>query len=194
VTVSEGFDAPPTRVLFVCTGNICRSPMAAALLERVAAAQSVALCVASAGLLYEDRPASDGALEWAGRAGYDLAAHRSRVISRSIVADTDLVLAMEPRHVREVVALLDDAWTRTFTLRELAGRSRSVGDRADGETLAGWLDRVGAGRTRRDLLADDPALTVGDPYLEPPHVYDATAAEITAALREVARAALKLRF
>lgn len=196
--------AEPTRVLFVCTGNICRSPMAAAMLDRVIAAEAstaastgastAGFAVSSAGLLYDDRPASEGAVAWAERNGYDLGAHRSRVIRREIVADTDLVLAMEPRHVREVVALLDDTWARTFTLRELAVRARTTGERTPGESLSAWLTRVGEGRSRRDLLADDPALTVGDPYLGAPHVYDATAAEITAALREVARAALNLRF
>ena len=164
-----------TSVLFVCTGNICRSPIAEAMLKASAIS---GVHVSSAGLLFDDRPASDGAIEWGEHAGMDLTAHRSRVINRSIVQTADLVLGMEPRHVREVVALHDPAWAYTFTLVEFVGRCLRHGPRQHGEPIAGWLRRLSAERDRIDLLADDPDLTVFDPYGLGFEVYERTAARI----------------
>lgn len=172
----------------VCTGNICRSPMAAALLARRLDQAGVRSEVRSAGLLYEGRPASDGALGAMRTRGIDVSAHRSRTLVAGDVAAADLVIGMEPRHVREAVALDDAAWERAFTLRELARRAEGTA-RAAGVGFTAWLARVGAGRRRIDLLADDLELSVLDPYHQSQAVYDATAADIEAELGRFVAAA-----
>ncbi len=172
--------ATEASVLLVCTGNICRSPIAEAMLKASLVAD---VSVSSAGLLFDDRPASDGAIEWADSVGLDLHAHRSRVITRSIIESADVIVCMEPRHVREVVAMHDPSWARAFTLIELVQRCAAVGARHQGEALADWLARLATGRARIDLLNDNPELIVFDPYGASFEVYARTARQISECLK-----------
>ena len=92
------------KLLFVCTGNTCRSPMAEALARRLAAERGlhdVAVSSAGTGAL-DGTPASDGALLVAMEQGLDLSLHRSRTLTRAIVDEADLILAMGPGHLERV--------------------------------------------------------------------------------------------
>jgi protein-tyrosine-phosphatase len=59
---------------------------------------------------------------------------------------------MEHHQVAEIVLMAPDAWDRTFTLREIVLRGQEVGKRTTGERLSDWTQRVGAGRTRMELV------------------------------------------
>jgi protein-tyrosine-phosphatase len=86
-----------TRVLFVCTGNTCRSPLAEAIGRRVAEERGLDAEFASAGIdALVGQPASDRAVEVAAARGANLATHRSRTLTRTLLDDYDLVLVMEP--------------------------------------------------------------------------------------------------
>ena len=95
------------RILFVCTGNTCRSPLAEAIARRIVAERHIAdIEVASAGTSgWPDAPASDGALLVALENGVDLGEHRARQLSAEIVRDADLVLVMGVHHLDRVEAL-----------------------------------------------------------------------------------------
>lgn len=97
----------PFRVLFVCTGNTCRSPMAASLARRMARERGWEhLAVGSAGVAAaSDAPASPGALRVAAEAGLDLSSHRSRPLSAELVDAADLILVMSPGHLHRVLEL-----------------------------------------------------------------------------------------
>ena len=87
------------KLLLVCTGNICRSPMAEAIARRLLASRGRDdVTVASAGTAAQDgAPASEGAYLIALEHGLDLSAHRARQITTDLVADADLVLGMRDR-------------------------------------------------------------------------------------------------
>jgi protein-tyrosine-phosphatase len=95
------------RILFVCSGNTCRSPMAEAIVRRMASeAGRVDVQVSSAGTnAWDGSPASDGALLVGMERGLDLSAHRSRLLTKEILDDTDLVLVMAPSHLARVKEL-----------------------------------------------------------------------------------------
>jgi protein-tyrosine phosphatase len=165
-------------VLLLCTGNICRSPMAEGLLARRLDDAGVKAHVHSAGLLDDGRPASAHGVEQLRAHGVDLTGHRSRRMGAALVAEADLVLGMASEHVREAVVLTPSAWPRTFTLKELVRRGSATGPRRGGEELAEWLARAHVGRSTRALAGARPEDDVADPIGGTPADYARTAAEL----------------
>lgn len=108
-------------VLFVCTGNTCRSPLAEAIARRLIAERAIAdLTVASAGTsAWADSPASDGALLVALEHGSDLGDHRARPLTAALVSGAHRILAMGPQHLDRVEAL--GGTGRSWLLTEFAG-------------------------------------------------------------------------
>lgn len=89
------------RVVVVCTGNICRSPMAAGLLaHHLAGDLGPAIEVASAGAnALQGYPAQEHAIEIMARIGIDISGHRARQLTREMARSADLILAMEMAHL-----------------------------------------------------------------------------------------------
>jgi len=101
--------ARPYRICFVCTGNICRSPMAEAvmrgLLDEEGLAQAVEIDSAGTTSWHVGDPADRRAVVALRDAGYDGSAHRARAFERSWLADRDLVVALDAGHLDELRAL-----------------------------------------------------------------------------------------
>ncbi len=95
------------RLLFVCTGNTCRSPLAEAVARKLCIERGLSdIEASSAGTsAWEGASASDGALLVGLERGLDLNPHRSRQLNRELVASADLVLAMGPHHLERIEAL-----------------------------------------------------------------------------------------
>jgi len=95
------------RVLFVCSGNTCRSPLAVAVFRRMldeAGRQDITVESAGTGA-YDGAPASEGAYLVALEAGLDLSAHRARLLDREMVDQADLILTMSKGHLSRVERL-----------------------------------------------------------------------------------------
>ncbi|HEX4575107.1 MAG TPA: hypothetical protein VH158_08245 [Gemmatimonadales bacterium] len=127
-----------TQILLVCTGNICRSPLAAALLQRALAERAIdAIDVASAGTgAWDGAPASEGAYLVGLERGLDLSGHRARLLTRELVEGADLILTMARHHRARVDELGGEGCV--FVLGEYAGRE---GDDAEvSDPFGGGLD------------------------------------------------------
>lgn len=90
------------KVLFVCTGNICRSPTAEGVLRELARRQGIDLHVESRGThdYHVGEPPDERAQQHARRRGYDLSAQRARHVTRQDFEDFDLIVAMDRGHLR----------------------------------------------------------------------------------------------
>jgi protein-tyrosine-phosphatase len=92
-------------LLFVCTGNTCRSPMAEAIArQRLRALGWSHVQVQSAGIAArEGAAASDGARIVGGEGGFELESHRSRLLTPELIEWADLILGMGPSHLAAIV-------------------------------------------------------------------------------------------
>jgi len=106
------------KVLFVCSGNICRSPLAAALLERELRVLGTEGVVAeSAGTLDLDgRGASHWAIEVAAENGLDLSHHVSRQVNKRMLEDASIVVAMSQGHAEQLSSILPAVERRMLVL------------------------------------------------------------------------------
>ena len=137
-------------VLLVCTGNICRSPLAEALLERALRDRAIAeVTVTSAGTgAWNGAPASEGAYLVGLERGLDLSGHRARLLTRELVEQADLILTMARHHRARVDELGGEG--RVFVLGEYAGREGNEAEVSD--PFGGDLD------VYRDTCAELEAL------------------------------------
>ena len=110
-------------VLFVCTGNTCRSPMAEAVAKREIARRGWPhVAVASAGVVAQPGdPPSPGALRAGADAGLDLRDHAAAPLDASVVEWADVILAMSPSH-RDAVSALGGAHKSALLGDFAAGR------------------------------------------------------------------------
>lgn len=94
-------------ILFVCTGNICRSPTAEAVLRRLAEEAAIELHIESAGIgdWHVGNAPDERAQRHAKRRGYDLSALRARQVAGQDFEKFDLILAMDRGHLRALERL-----------------------------------------------------------------------------------------
>ncbi|SDH62677.1 arsenate reductase/protein-tyrosine-phosphatase family protein [Microbacterium pygmaeum] len=184
------------RILTVCTGNICRSPLAAQLLRARLAPLGVIVESAGVGALAgEGMPAP--ARQIAERLGVtDATDHLGRQLTADHLREADLILAMARDHRRAIVELLPAATRKTFTVRELARIAGEVTDDDLRQDVAGAASTDDALRAAvlmaasfRGIVAPPASpdeLDVVDPYGQSTAVYERSAGQLVPAVEATA--------
>jgi protein-tyrosine-phosphatase len=148
------------RILTVCTGNICRSPMAEGLLKHHGRRRGCeGLEVASAGTWADHgSPASSGAQNVMQGRGVDLSDHKSTPLQSHHLESADLVIVMTSVHVQEVLELDPTAGPKTFLIKEFSELEVTP---SGADPLAAILS-ARRPEPRRALDVDDP---IGLPFM-----------------------------
>lgn len=161
----------PRRLLFVCTGNTCRSPTAEALARDAAVGRGLDLKCRSAGVSASGGAASPGAVAAAEEAGLDLSGHQSTQLGRELVEWADLVLCMGESHRWQVADRGGEAKARLLTeflpeddprrgrpVLDPVGRDADVYRRTLAtlrDAVEGLLDAIEDGRVGEARVEDD---------------------------------------
>jgi low molecular weight protein-tyrosine phosphatase len=176
-------------ILVVCTGNVCRSPMAegflrAALVERLGEAAPTVSSAGTAG--WEGAGATDEAVAAARERGADIARHRARVLQRPLVEDADLIVCMGVEHREAVRWLAPEASDRSFTISELVRLLEAA------SPAGGLSERVAAAAAARNGSSPEPSEAldpdVRDPLGDPIEGYREVADELLGLTRRLADA------
>ena len=138
-------------ILFVCTGNICRSPMAEGLFQHATRGRKDFQAVSAGVGALEGQPPSIHAVRALRELGIDISNARSRVLTRELVEQADYIFGMTHSHVDSVNLLFPQAVEKTFLLREfddtLDDFEKDIGDPIGGsyETYTYCRDQIEQG-------------------------------------------------
>jgi len=121
------------RILFICSGNRCRSPMAKAIFEEMinqdTELQAAGISAQSAGTLDMDSlEPTEEAIQIMRERGLSITGHRSRVVSKEIEEWADIILVMEHKHRHYIATHFPHADRKVALLTEFVGKDEEVPD------------------------------------------------------------------
>lgn len=149
-------------LLFVCTGNTCRSPMAEFIMKAMAGSQPcfAGMRIGSAGITaINGAPMASTAEQALAQMGIPFTAHSARRLTPALVTEADYIFALEANHLRQIERLCPADMPRAHTLKGFAAG------------IAGMPDKDG--------------YDIKDPYGQPLTVYNDVAQEIAHALKQL---------
>lgn len=121
----------PKKILTVCTGNTCRSPMAEGIIKKEVAENGIPALVKSAGIFADGTPVSKNSDLAMKEIGIDISSHKSRQLTRDMAEESDIIIGMTSSHKQMIQALVPNK--RVYTLGELSGENIEITDPYGGD-------------------------------------------------------------
>jgi protein-tyrosine phosphatase len=169
-------------MLFVCTGNQCRSPLAAVITRSMTAGLPVE--VSSAGTMaLPPTPSPPETLLAASSLGYQLGDHRSTPITEVDPASFDLVIGFELQHIATALVDYEADRTKTFLLRQLGNSFEQSSAGPRGNRVARARALVAEANERRGTTPPGLADMIADPLGRSARIHMETARTIDALCR-----------
>ena len=196
-------DSDTFNVLFVCTGNICRSPLAEQLFRNQVASRSRLISTSSAGTYARSGQAmTEQAAALSTQYGGDPSQHSAAEVTSDRIKKADLIVTMTREHRAEVVSMVPRASRKTFTLRELvrlidSHRNREPGawkaaNDASSTALETFVLNVASQRGFSSTAVQPADDDIVDPYRRGQEVYDEAGLLISQSISRVAEAILNV--
>ena len=195
--VVEPVETPPLNILVVCTGNICRSPLAEKLLQSRLTTAGIPAIVTSAGTrALVDHPMTDEAAFLATQYGAEPTLHAAQQLTADRIAVADLVLTATREHRGEVVSLHPRANRYAYTLNQFArlvdanppAIEQPVVELVETPTIKDYLAEISATKGLAVPPLDPNDDDIEDPYRRSAEVYDRVGVVIDKSVTTIATA------
>lgn len=119
-------------ILFVCTGNTCRSPMAEAIFNKISADEHINATADSAGIYTDGSEVSKNAVKVMKEYNVDISGRKSKTVTADLVGGADLVLTMSKLHKEALIRMFREN-EKIYTLSEYIGEDEDVSDPFGGD-------------------------------------------------------------
>ena len=150
-------------LLFVCTGNTCRSPMAEGIARQVLADNGNWRIVSAGTGAINGQPPSPNAVKAMRLSGVDISGHRSQMVNARLVEEATLIVGLTRSHVDNLLYLYPQASTKTFTLGQFDTRLRPK-DQDIADPIGGSIDEY---LSCRDQIKSGIEALLASPVLQP---------------------------
>jgi len=127
------------KIIFVCTGNSCRSPMAEGLLKKMLEGKNKVEVSSAGTAAFFGTAATKEAVEVMKEEGIDISQHKSHQLSLKDIDESDIIVVMGKQHLRDVLSLVPEAKGKTFLLKNFDDDEKSI-DRDLADPIGGSKD------------------------------------------------------